>query len=206
MGWLSLRGRITRARWWLAYALPVWAVLFVLLLDLSQVVYRTGTEKPRLDALWHPALLAIGVVTTIGMVKRLHDRGRTGLWALAAWALPGMPWLLVTLFMTGVQVQGNTPGGNSLAVFFVLPTFAAVALYLWLFVELGFLRGTVGPNRFGPDPLGGQALPPWPGAPQGYPAPGWGQPPGGYAPPQQPPPPESGWGAPPPGPWQGPPR
>lgn len=24
---------------------------------------------------------------------------------------------------------------------------------LWLFVELGFLRGTAGPNRFGPDPL-----------------------------------------------------
>ena len=24
---------------------------------------------------------------------------------------------------------------------------------LWLLVELGFLRGTVGPNRFGPDPL-----------------------------------------------------
>jgi uncharacterized membrane protein YhaH (DUF805 family) len=24
---------------------------------------------------------------------------------------------------------------------------------LWLLIELGFLRGTVGPNRFGPDPL-----------------------------------------------------
>ena len=24
---------------------------------------------------------------------------------------------------------------------------------IWLFVELGCLRGTVGPNRFGPDPL-----------------------------------------------------
>jgi uncharacterized membrane protein YhaH (DUF805 family) len=24
---------------------------------------------------------------------------------------------------------------------------------LWFFVELGFFRGTRGPNRFGPDPL-----------------------------------------------------
>jgi len=24
---------------------------------------------------------------------------------------------------------------------------------LWVIIELGFLRGTVGPNRFGPDPL-----------------------------------------------------
>lgn len=25
---------------------------------------------------------------------------------------------------------------------------------LWLLFEIGFLRGTVGPNRFGDDPLG----------------------------------------------------
>jgi uncharacterized membrane protein YhaH (DUF805 family) len=25
---------------------------------------------------------------------------------------------------------------------------------IWLFVEIGFLKGTQGPNRFGPDPLG----------------------------------------------------
>lgn len=28
---------------------------------------------------------------------------------------------------------------------------------IWLLVELGFLRGTHGPNRFGPDPLGGRS-------------------------------------------------
>jgi uncharacterized membrane protein YhaH (DUF805 family) len=36
--------------------------------------------------------------------------------------------------------------------------FQAIALIpilggLWLLIELGFLRGTVGPNRFGPDPV-----------------------------------------------------
>jgi uncharacterized membrane protein YhaH (DUF805 family) len=30
---------------------------------------------------------------------------------------------------------------------------AAAAISVWLFVEIGFLRGTQGPNRFGPDPL-----------------------------------------------------
>lgn len=29
---------------------------------------------------------------------------------------------------------------------------------IWLIVELGFLRGTVGPNRFGPDPLPAMSL------------------------------------------------
>jgi len=32
-----------------------------------------------------------------------------------------------------------------------------VAGVVWLLVELGFLRGTVGENRFGPDPLDGVA-------------------------------------------------
>jgi uncharacterized membrane protein YhaH (DUF805 family) len=27
------------------------------------------------------------------------------------------------------------------------------AISIWALVELGFLRGTVGPNRYGPDPL-----------------------------------------------------
>jgi len=26
---------------------------------------------------------------------------------------------------------------------------------LWLLIELGFLKGTAGPNQYGPDPLGG---------------------------------------------------
>lgn len=30
---------------------------------------------------------------------------------------------------------------------------AAGGVYLWAFVEFGFLRGTRGPNQFGPDPL-----------------------------------------------------
>jgi len=30
----------------------------------------------------------------------------------------------------------------------------SLALWVWAIVELGFLRGTKGPNRYGPDPLG----------------------------------------------------
>lgn len=38
-------------------------------------------------------------------------------------------------------------------VFIVLVPVVGAA---WLFVECGFLLGTVGPNRFGPDPLAGK--------------------------------------------------
>jgi uncharacterized membrane protein YhaH (DUF805 family) len=33
------------------------------------------------------------------------------------------------------------------------------AITIWAIVELGFLRGTIGPNRYGPDPLPPLALP-----------------------------------------------
>ncbi|NNM71966.1 DUF805 domain-containing protein [Enterovirga aerilata] len=35
----------------------------------------------------------------------------------------------------------------------VLIVFVPVIGWIWAFVENGFLRGTPGPNRFGPDPL-----------------------------------------------------
>ena len=43
---------------------------------------------------------------------------------------------------------------------FILIMFIPVIGSIWLLVELGFLQGTVGENRFGPDPLGGEAAAP----------------------------------------------
>lgn len=34
---------------------------------------------------------------------------------------------------------------------------ASLAISIWALVELGFLRGTVGANRYGPDPLASPA-------------------------------------------------
>jgi uncharacterized membrane protein YhaH (DUF805 family) len=35
---------------------------------------------------------------------------------------------------------------------------ASLGISIWAIVVLGFLRGTRGPNRYGPDPLGGDAV------------------------------------------------
>ena len=92
------------------------------------------------------------------------------------------------------------PGGSIIAllVFGVL----ILAYAIWLLVETGFLRGTPGPNRFGPDPLGGQGGPHW--QQQGWQQPGaWPQQPPQQWQPQPPPgwqpPPQQGWQAPPQG-------
>ena len=41
----------------------------------------------------------------------------------------------------------------------VLIIFIPLIRFIWYLVELGFLPGTPGPNRFGPDPLGSPAFP-----------------------------------------------
>jgi uncharacterized membrane protein YhaH (DUF805 family) len=43
---------------------------------------------------------------------------------------------------------------------FVLISFIPVIGPLWLLIELGFLRGTRGPNRFGDDPSGNSGVVP----------------------------------------------
>ncbi|HZB36976.1 MAG TPA: DUF805 domain-containing protein [Beijerinckiaceae bacterium] len=41
----------------------------------------------------------------------------------------------------------------------VLIIFIPLIGFIWYLLELGFLPGTPGPNRFGPDPLGSPAFP-----------------------------------------------
>jgi uncharacterized membrane protein YhaH (DUF805 family) len=85
-------------------------------------------------------LLIISFVSALAIgIKRLHDRDRSGWWIL--------------LFYFGPSVlaaaQASTDAGFA-SLILGLGTFV---ISVWCLVELGFLRGTRGPNRFGPDPL-----------------------------------------------------
>ncbi len=73
--------------------------------------------------------------------KRLHDRNKSAWWLVVFWVVPAV--------LQGIGEQIGT-AGNALMV-------AAVAVSIWGLVELGFLRGTAGPNQYGPDPLAGKA-------------------------------------------------
>jgi uncharacterized membrane protein YhaH (DUF805 family) len=78
------------------------------------------------------------------MVKRLHDRDRPGI--LAAVFLG--PSLLVGI----TDALGITGRGTWNTLDYLLNGLVLI-VSLWALVELGFLRGTQGPNRYGPDPL-----------------------------------------------------
>jgi uncharacterized membrane protein YhaH (DUF805 family) len=99
-----------------------------------------------------PLLIALFVVAFVNLwiifalsVKRLHDRGRTGWWLAVKY-----PAILVALGLVWATLGEREPL-STVGVFTVI---AVAGLVLWLFVEIGFLSGTKGPNRYGPDPLG----------------------------------------------------
>ena len=72
-------------------------------------------------------------------VKRLHDRNKSGWW--------------IVPFFTASILLGKVRDwlGDSYPADFLM--FVMIALSLWGFAEMLGLRGTSGPNRFGPDPL-----------------------------------------------------
>jgi uncharacterized membrane protein YhaH (DUF805 family) len=71
--------------------------------------------------------------------KRLHDRNRSGWWLIPFLAVPGF------------YDQFESRVGTSM--FAGVISFVVSVLGIWAFVELIILKGTTGPNRFGPDPL-----------------------------------------------------
>ena len=85
-------------------------------------------------------------------VKRGHDRN--------------MPlWLLIVFFIAGavldlLTVLGWSGTDEAPSVLSLLIALPFTVLGLALLVELGFRRGTQGPNQHGPDPLAPSATPP----------------------------------------------
>lgn len=131
--WFDFKGRINRAKFWL-----VGMINFAIILVGAGLSWASGaTVALVLMGLVYLALLVSGLAVT---VKRLHDRDR------AAW------WALVFIFgpavLSGIGAIFGHVGSAIAGV-------AGFGISIWAFVELGCLRGTVGPNRFGPDPLGG---------------------------------------------------
>ncbi len=78
-------------------------------------------------------------ILTAGFAKRLHDRDHAGSFQLL-FVLP-----VIGLYFSW-QIFGNHP-------WIAAWGFAAGVIGVWIFVEAGFIRGSLGHNRFGEDPM-----------------------------------------------------
>jgi uncharacterized membrane protein YhaH (DUF805 family) len=135
--WFGFNGRVNRAKYWLVNIVNI-----VGLSVLAGVILGVfGFEMV--------AWLILGVLYLVVLVsavaiciKRLHDRNKPGWWAAVFIGLPVVLGGLSTLL-----------GNELLAMVFGLGQFAVA---IWGLIELGILRGTVGPNQYGEDPLEGR--------------------------------------------------
>jgi uncharacterized membrane protein YhaH (DUF805 family) len=164
----GFRGRITRLQYWLgsAGAGIGGAILFFAFSLIIVPADASATPTPTQATM---AMLSFGVVSLLmgwaGLalqVKRFHDRGRSGFFALA----PLGPWMMIVMTVGG-GIATDAPA--TVVVPQILPWLGVLMLVnLWLVVDLGLLSGTSGPNKYDhtPGSSGGGGAPVVPGAPR----------------------------------------
>jgi uncharacterized membrane protein YhaH (DUF805 family) len=159
----SFEGRINRAKYWLAVLIILcWMIFVLMLLAALATIFgiggplainvigisasiQLGDDDPASKASLFPQIVTIPMTLVFGWsyaaasIKRLHDRNKNG------W------WIVPFIVATGLYDQfGDRLGGSYAALFIGLTVFIA---FIWGLVEMCWLKGTRGPNRFGPDPL-----------------------------------------------------
>ena len=75
----------------------------------------------------------------------------------------GGPGIITLMFIIAALWPGLAVGikrchDRDRSGWFLLIALIPIIGSIWLLIELGFLRGTIGANRFGPDPRGGVAV------------------------------------------------
>ena len=113
-------------------------------MDLASLYFSSKGRISR-KAYWLASLplLALYIVAEL-----LRDRGEASL-EDAVLALI----VLLVLMVPNVMLAIKRSHDRGKSGWFVLVSFIPVIGPIWLLVELGFLRGSEGENRFGPDPL-----------------------------------------------------
>jgi uncharacterized membrane protein YhaH (DUF805 family) len=150
----SFTGRINRGKYWLAAL--IYFVVF--LVAIGFVLAMIGRNVPDFTSeslgdnlgtligalgvgilIFAIVLIPMFVSSLAVGVKRLHDRNKSGWW--------------IVLFYFGGAILDAIGSGSGNEVASYITSSAALVIGVWGFIELGCLRGTVGPNQYGPDPL-----------------------------------------------------
>ena len=88
--WIS--GRSSRAEWWRVHIICAVLATMVEHTMFAQLAPRDGGGMQPISLLWPIASLALAWVSFASVVRRMHDRGKSGWWALL-YFVPGIGWL-----------------------------------------------------------------------------------------------------------------
>lgn len=157
----SFRGRINRAKMWLYLLFAmIWVGLCMLTMfgigwlgGLKEPMDAMPFERPRNLTEWagtgvYIVCFVIYVWSFLAVsLKRLHDRAKSARWMLL---FLGLPVVLLAGGICEMEMKWLTRPWHDYAEIAVV--LVSDVLILWFYVEVLFLPGTHGDNRFGPDP------------------------------------------------------
>jgi uncharacterized membrane protein YhaH (DUF805 family) len=134
----NVDGRISRQMFWLGIV----AITVIGLPVIGVAAYLGGGTAGAIANLF---FLWCGFALS---AKRAQDRGKHYLFIAAYFALLAF---VTNLSASQTKMMGRMAAEPSPLLIVVSLLFLAYVIFL--FIELGLRRGTVGPNRYGPDPL-----------------------------------------------------
>lgn len=130
------RGRLSRR----AYVRLLLRVMLAAAVLFCLTVFIAGTGLRPLAFAGLAGALLLWLATLAQTVRRLHDRDRTG------W------WLPLTLALYAGSFASVETAADAHPVPVALYALVTVVFLVWFVVETVALRGTPGPNRYGPEP------------------------------------------------------
>ncbi|EMI7296354.1 DUF805 domain-containing protein [Vibrio parahaemolyticus] len=131
----SFHGRIDRKTYW------IWNVIYYI----SIIGFGAGISKlfPAFSYLLLPIFLLVLLIPDLAITtKRWHDRDKSIYWL--GLNIPLVIGRIATPMTSPMAQEPSTPK------LFI----ASISLIcgLWILIECGFLKGTSGPNKYGPEP------------------------------------------------------
>ena len=137
----SFRGRINRAKYWLA-------LLIFTIVGMVQGLVGFALGNAVLFQIFNFLIDLAVLVASIALgIKRLHDRDRSAWWLLLFYMRPVVfAGAGGAIMWAGASSVGMT---EDWSLFPRLCLIGGFALGIWGLVEIGFLRGSAGYNRFG---------------------------------------------------------
>jgi len=156
--YFSPSGRISRSQFWLRFMLPYVVIYLLLAITAGATDDNSTAHRVILGIIRIFLLVALWPSIAI-LVKRMHDRNRPG-WLCLVMYVPAtlfivllIVWLAGAIAAAAASGDFTPPPLGALGVTVILLAMLTSGVVLWFFVEFGCLRGSVGPNRYGPDPI-----------------------------------------------------
>src|ERR1700730_1451983 len=171
----STEGRISRSQFWLKCVLSfivlfaIWTTIF--LVFAARIAF-SSINMPKLVLVYFLMFLFFFLITawpfTVVLVKRMHDRNKSG-WLVLAYWIPAAFQIIFpvhNLFATArhdtsaastsvdlINLFATTRHGQDTSDLSTIVDLIVFAVMAWFFIEFGCMRGTNGANQYGPDPV-----------------------------------------------------